>query len=51
VIVHMAEETVRHAGHVEILRELLDGVTADHRRTEPACGRLPSSTAPAPDRP
>ena len=31
VLIHMVEETARHAGHVDILRELLDGVTGDHR--------------------
>ena len=31
VLIHMVEETVRHAGHVDILRELIDGVTGDHR--------------------
>jgi uncharacterized damage-inducible protein DinB len=30
VIVHMIEETCRHAGHMDILRELLDGATGDH---------------------
>jgi uncharacterized damage-inducible protein DinB len=38
VLVHMIEETARHAGHVDILRELIDGTTGDHNRTpaEPA---------------
>ncbi|MEV0635288.1 DinB family protein [Streptomyces sp. NPDC050619] len=31
VLVHMIEETARHAGHMDILRELIDGVTGDHR--------------------
>ena len=31
VFVHMIEETARHAGHLDILRELLDGTTGDHR--------------------
>jgi uncharacterized damage-inducible protein DinB len=31
VLIHMVEETARHAGHVDILRELIDGVTGDHR--------------------
>ncbi|WP_374205123.1 DinB family protein [Streptomyces sp. TRM72054] len=31
VIVHMIEETARHAGHMDILRELIDGTTGDHR--------------------
>jgi uncharacterized damage-inducible protein DinB len=33
VLVHMIEETARHAGHVDILRELIDGTTGDHDRT------------------
>ncbi|WP_037604458.1 DinB family protein [Streptacidiphilus rugosus] len=37
VLVHMIEETARHAGHADILRELLDGSTGDHNR-----GTLPS---------
>jgi len=32
VLVHMIEETARHAGHMDILRELIDGATGDHRR-------------------
>ncbi|WP_372500206.1 mycothiol transferase [Sphaerisporangium perillae] len=24
------EDTVRHAGHMDILRELIDGATGDH---------------------
>lgn len=30
VAVHMLEEDARHAGHADILRELLDGATGDH---------------------
>jgi uncharacterized damage-inducible protein DinB len=29
IYLHMIEETARHAGHIDILRELLDGVTGD----------------------
>ncbi|WP_026820276.1 DinB family protein [Arthrobacter castelli] len=29
VLVHMVEETGRHCGHIDILRELLDGVTGE----------------------
>lgn len=29
-LVHMIEETARHAGHMDILRELIDGTTGDH---------------------
>jgi uncharacterized damage-inducible protein DinB len=32
VLIHMVEETARHAGHVDIVRELIDGATGDHRR-------------------
>ena len=31
VLIHMIEETARHAGHVDILRELIDGTAGDHR--------------------
>ena len=30
VLVHMLEEVARHAGHLDILRELIDGATGDH---------------------
>jgi len=30
LLVHMIEETARHAGHVDILRELTDGMVGDH---------------------
>jgi Protein of unknown function (DUF664) len=29
ILVHMIEETARHNGHADILRELLDGATGD----------------------
>ena len=31
VLIHMIEEVARHAGHLDILRELVDGGTGDHR--------------------
>jgi hypothetical protein len=31
VLIHMLEETARHAGHMDIIRELIDGQTGDHR--------------------
>ncbi|ANP49183.1 putative damage-inducible protein DinB [Streptomyces griseochromogenes] len=31
VLVHMIAETARHAGHMDILRELIDGATGAHR--------------------
>lgn len=30
VLIHMVEETCRHAGHVDIVRELIDGMAGDH---------------------
>ena len=38
LLVHMAVETARHAGHLDILRELVDGATGDHDRGEPPPG-------------
>jgi hypothetical protein len=32
VLIHMVEETARHAGHADIVRELIDGAVGDHRR-------------------
>lgn len=32
VLIHMTTETARHAGHMDILRELTDGATGDHDR-------------------
>ncbi len=29
VLIHMIEETGRHAGHLDLLRELLDGSTGE----------------------
>jgi uncharacterized damage-inducible protein DinB len=37
VLVHMLEETARHCGHMDLVRELIDGVTGDVDRT-PAPG-------------
>ena len=34
VLVHMIEETARHAGHIDVLRELIDGKTGDHDRSK-----------------
>ncbi|HEY5822031.1 MAG TPA: DinB family protein [Propionibacteriaceae bacterium] len=31
VLIHMIEETARHAGHLDIVRELVDGAAGDHR--------------------
>ena len=30
VLIHMVEETARHAGHADIVRELIDGSVGDH---------------------
>jgi uncharacterized damage-inducible protein DinB len=35
VLIHVLEDTARHAGHADIARELIDGSTGDHRRAEP----------------
>jgi uncharacterized damage-inducible protein DinB len=32
VLIHMIEDTSRHAGHMDILRELIDGQTGDRPR-------------------
>jgi hypothetical protein len=29
IVAHMIEETARHAGHADILRELIDAATVD----------------------
>jgi hypothetical protein len=29
ILLHMIEETARHAGHADLLRETTDGVTGD----------------------
>ena len=36
VLLHMVEETARHAGHMDIVRELIDGATGDHPRADAA---------------
>ncbi|RPK46143.1 DinB family protein [Streptomyces sp. NBC_01260] len=36
VLIHMLEDVVRHAGHMDIVRELLDGSTGDHPRPAPS---------------
>ena len=35
VLIHVVEDTARHAGHADIVRELIDGMTGDHRRADP----------------
>jgi uncharacterized damage-inducible protein DinB len=32
VLIHMVEEVARHAGQMDVIRELIDGATGDHRR-------------------
>ena len=34
VLIHMIEETARHAGHMDILRELIDGATGDYEQDD-----------------
>ncbi len=38
VAIHMLEEDARHAGHLDILRELIDGRTGDHDRPAAPAG-------------
>lgn len=33
VMIHMLEELARHAGHIDIMRESIDGLTGDHDRS------------------
>ncbi len=35
VLIHVPEDTARPAGHADIVRELIDGSTGDHRRAGP----------------
>jgi hypothetical protein len=37
VLVHMLEETARHAGHLDIMREAIDGKSATYRPTIRGC--------------
>jgi uncharacterized damage-inducible protein DinB len=32
VLIHMQEDTIRHAGHIDIMREMIDGAVGAHRR-------------------
>jgi uncharacterized damage-inducible protein DinB len=32
-LIHVLEDTARHAGHMDIVRELLDGASGDHDRS------------------
>lgn len=36
VLIHMIEETARHAGQLDIVRELIDGAVGDHRDVDSA---------------
>ncbi|MFE7245152.1 DUF664 domain-containing protein [Streptomyces sp. NPDC057580] len=38
MVLHMIEESARHAGHLDIVRELLDGGTGLGPRQEDASG-------------
>lgn len=31
VLIHMIEETARHCGHLDVMRELIDGQVGDHQ--------------------
>jgi uncharacterized damage-inducible protein DinB len=41
VLIHMIEDTARHAGHMDILRELIDGRAGDHPPDYDLDGRPP----------
>ena len=34
VLIHMLEDTIRHVGHIDIMREMIDGAVGAHRRPE-----------------
>lgn len=34
VVIHILENTARHAGHIDIMREFIDGTIGFHRRAE-----------------
>lgn len=36
VVIHVLEDTARHAGHIDIMRELIDGMIGFHQRAEGA---------------
>ena len=31
-VIHILEDTSRHAGHIDVMRELIDGMVGDHQR-------------------
>ena len=31
-VIHILEDTARHAGHIDVMRELIDGMVGDHQR-------------------
>ena len=33
-LIHMLEDTARHAGHIDIMREIIDGMTGAHQWAE-----------------
>ncbi len=35
-VIHILEDTARNAGHIDIMRELIDGMVSDHQRDESA---------------
>jgi Protein of unknown function (DUF664) len=49
VLPHVIEETARHAGHLDVVRELLDGTTGDWGWCPEGLGtRLAGATVTAP---
>ncbi|NEB73662.1 DUF664 domain-containing protein [Streptomyces sp. SID14478] len=49
ILLHLTEETARHNGHLDTLREMLDGTTVD-RAPSGSCLRRPGRGAPGCDR-
>jgi hypothetical protein len=33
-VIHILEDTARHAGHIDVMRELIDGMVGDHQCDE-----------------
>jgi hypothetical protein len=33
-VIHILEDTARHAGHIDVMRELIDDMVGDHQRDE-----------------
>lgn len=47
VLIHMVEETARHAGHMDLMRELIDGAVGDHPVEGPAGSAVSEGSEPS----